>query len=247
MKELPIIVPTHRATFSKIENQRLTYTSKTNRSFYFVIPKKNEKTFLKLNKISGELCIFQDKWFESRQTYNALLLSEEFWDRFRHFENILICQSDAILLKNCNNLVRKGYAYIGSPWNLKRCRSINGRIYDSYRKHVFFPFRGITVGNGGLSFRNVDAARQVISFLKGKKWGKTMLSGLDNEDLIFSYYFKKLKFPVPSEFEASEIFLERDAENLQDIPDVYGFHALNRYNRRLEQLILAEKTGRNLF
>ena len=238
LKNIPLVVPTHHPQIDEKELSRISISRASNPHVIFVIPQRNFNAFKK-NYKWGEVISFDDKWFKSRESYNSLLLNHKFWDTLKYYSDVVICQTDAILLKNVDTLPRLGFAFIGSPWrDKKKCRMMRGKIYDSYKKQFFIPFRSLSVGNGGLSFRNSDASRQIVDFISKRKYSSRLSSGITNEDIVFSYFFKKFRFPIPNYDEANEIFMEQTAKNLQSIPNVYGFHALSRYNPFLESKIL---------
>lgn len=93
--------------------------------------------------------------------YSDLLKSEIFWNNVEG-ENILLFQTDAIILKNFSDEYFQ-YDYIGAPW--KNLNSITNN----------------SIGNGGLSFRKKSVMLEII-----KKYKDDNLI----EDLYFSKYLK---------------------------------------------------------
>lgn len=110
---------------------------------------------------------FPDSFFESREGYNHLMLSSEFYERFLHWEYLLVLQTDVLLFDNrLTAWCRKGYDYVGAPWlpdpraitgfyPLHRmvwwCRRTAGRLLPGFHA-VNLKWR---VGNGGFSLRRV--------------------------------------------------------------------------------------------
>ena len=110
---------------------------------------------------------FNPSFFNGRQGYNHLMLSQELYSRFIQYEYILIYQLDALvfgdyLIDWCD----KGYDYIGAPWLMKKSHG-----WFLYQK-IFFPFRNYiyqqqgkpcklplpnVVGNGGFSLRKTSS------------------------------------------------------------------------------------------
>lgn len=89
---------------------------------------------------------FEKKYFTSVSSYNSLMLSHEFYQRFREYEYILIYQLDAwIFADELDTWCAKGYDYIGAPWFSDR-----GEMLDF-------------AGNGGLSLRRVPAFLEVLT------------------------------------------------------------------------------------
>lgn len=66
-----------------------------------------------------DFCVryFNEQYFDSRKSYNELMLSVDFYRSFREYQYMLIYQLDAFVFEDqleywCN----KGYDYIGAPW-----------------------------------------------------------------------------------------------------------------------------------
>jgi hypothetical protein len=88
---------------------------------------------------------FNKEYFKTVDGYNRLLLSNEFYGRFKDFEYILIYQLDAWVFRDeLDYWCQKGYDYIGSPWF---------ENYGSYENGD----KLWTIGNGGFSLRRVHS------------------------------------------------------------------------------------------
>lgn len=107
------------------------------------------------------------RFFQSFQSYNRLLLSTFFYDLWREYQKILICQTDVIVLSDrLAEFVGLDYDYIGAPLvKLERDRPI---LYG---------------GNGGCSLRDIQSC---LLFLRKHHLEAEMWT--DNEDEFFSYY-----------------------------------------------------------
>jgi len=171
-------------------------------------------------------------------TYSALLLNEIFWEEFIRYEHILICHVDAILIRNVDDLVNLPYSFLGPRLPATKCRLINGKIYENYRKHFFLPYRSIEIGGGGISFRNVRDSQEVINKAKSLRNFSRLFSGEINEDIVFGYLFKKYGYGLPDAKLTDSVFLEYFSREMKEIPAVYGFHGLYRFNPILEEKIL---------
>jgi len=94
--------------------------------------------------------------------YNLLLTTNEFWSSLP-YENVLIFQTDSVLLDN--NLTKfLGYDYVGAPWHgdLKWLKTEG----TSVKKIKWLKTPGINiVGNGGLSLRRKSAMIRVIKLV----------------------------------------------------------------------------------
>jgi len=101
---------------------------------------------------------FHSEYFRSKKTYNALVLSREFYEQFTKYEYILIFQPDCLVFRDeLLTWCEKGYDYIGAPW-FKRVEST--RMWWS---------RSDCVGNGGFSLRKVSAFLEFADRLQGCK------------------------------------------------------------------------------
>ncbi len=155
---------------------------------------------------------FEDKYFESVQSYNELMLVSTFYERFTDFEYILIYQLDAYVFKDeLSQWCEKGYDYIGAPWLMKdkyykwynklflQIKSISYRIQNKpFRKFVV----GDKVGNGGFSLRKVKTfydvtvnEKELIDHYleKSKKYSEF------NEDVFWATAVDYIKRPTVSE------------------------------------------------
>lgn len=92
---------------------------------------------------------FPSRYFASRFGYNHLLLTNEFFRAFEHYEYILIYQLDCLVFaSNLEEWCRKGWDYVGAPW----------------MNNTEDPTQGFSgVGNGGLSLRRVSSALAVLT------------------------------------------------------------------------------------
>lgn len=133
------------------------------------------------NQISNDIEVINLEDFTvTRDTYNNLCLDLEFWNNI-NCERVLIYQSDTFIFKPLDKLFFE-WDYIGAPWGNEHGKQC--AVDFGFQKEIF-------VGNGGLSFRNVIAVKDILNNYKP----------LDNiyrnnpsecvyiwEDLFFSYY-----------------------------------------------------------
>lgn len=114
----------------------------------------------------AEVIRLNERWFESIDSYNRLMLSNSFYERFTGFEYMLIYQPDAFVFSDClSSWCVQGFDYIGAPW------PAGDQVYPhnfpgAHRLHRFFPFwnkpRTYYVGNGGLSLRKVSSCLRML-------------------------------------------------------------------------------------
>ena len=133
----------------------------------------------------------------TKQEYSAMLCNPLFWqcllDVFK-CEHALIFQCDTLLLKGCDAVdAFLKYDYVGAPWP-------HGGIYAaSSNRRV-----QLTVGNGGLSLRNVRVML-AITRRHPYPYNREM-----PEDVYFSHWLKvhENEYRVPSAEEASAFAME---------------------------------------
>lgn len=108
---------------------------KLNLSYYIQIIQDESVEF--------EIKYFDKKYFESTESYNALMLSVSFYRRFLFYKFILVYQTDCFVFRDdLMSWLEEGVSYIGAPW-LKGFSSAKNET------------EVIGVGNGGLSLRRV--------------------------------------------------------------------------------------------
>lgn len=126
--------------------------------------------------------IFLDKkYFSGVKAYNKLLLSKIFYKKFNSYENIMIAQLDALIIKsNVDNFLRYKYDYIGAPW-----------VCNTTCKTNTVSYRG--VGNGGLSIRRVESCIRHLNSIRRLNGYRLILKN-HNFDCNHSYsarFFEK--------------------------------------------------------
>lgn len=144
-----VAVPFHSNKMSVEENAALKQCAKIfgdHREIVFVIPESLDCSNQKLLIPSARIERFDDSFFTSVSSYNRLLLTPEFYQRFADYEFMLIYQPDAWAFRDeLDEWCGKGYDYIGAPFVLKQ-----GRIERKI------------VGNGGFSLRRISAMLRVL-------------------------------------------------------------------------------------
>lgn len=108
-----------------------------------------QDAFLKAKK-PFKVAYFDSSFFTSVFSYSQLLLSRDFYERFKEFEYMLIYQLDGFVFKDeLAEWCAKGYDYIGAPW----------------LKNYGFNYDGTElwkVGNGGVSLRKIATYLQLF-------------------------------------------------------------------------------------
>ncbi len=180
---------------------------------------------------------FDKNNFQSTKTYNRLLLSREFYQRFLGYEFILIYQLDAFVFEDqLMDWCEKGQDYIGAPWIGENWpetimsmakKPLWARIF--LFKLLFFK-KNNSVGNGGLSLRKVSSALKATAFL-----GSYASNWSLNEDVFWSIYVPNVLpfFKVPDMKTAARFSLEQNPQeglemNGGKLP--FGCHAWEKWD-----------------
>lgn len=140
---------------------------------------------------------FPDKYFKNTDSYSELLMSDLFYQRLYNYDFLLIYQLDAFVFSDeLERICLKGYDYIGAP--------LPSMVPDWGKLKI-------SVGNGGLSLRNIEKSLMCV---KNKKY-ICMENEFSNrllraEDLFFSYcgVNPNVDFRVPDRREAEEFAVD---------------------------------------
>ena len=97
----------------------------------------------------------------SYKIYQKLLKSPSFWENFSNWDNVLIIQTDALILRRIDEIYYN-FDYIGAPWGNNKCKSC---------------------GNGGFSLRNVK--KMIECTEENRNNNLSNISG-SNEDIFFA-------------------------------------------------------------
>jgi hypothetical protein len=243
-KLIAIVIPIYKDSLSPLEFKRISITLKNSgpNSVFFIHPSSLNLDYYRKTFQGVLYKSFEDSYFKSRDSYNSLVLEEEFYQQFREFSYILICQSDAFIIRDISPLANLDYDYIGAVWNPPYIFTRIGKFYFVNRPQ-WIPGRKveISVGNGGLSLRKVKSMIDIIKHMKNDHYWNRLVSITGrkvNEDLAFSYYGHLLGYKFPSIREANEIFIESGNFSLVEMGHLFGFHALNKFAPELEKEIL---------
>ncbi len=217
-----ICCPYYKEQFTIDEEKNLKITEFYNKQIdkYFLLPQSLNTKYFCENFPDWKILHIEDHHFENIISYNKLLLSNKLYKLFIKYEYLIICQSDAIILKNINHF-NNNFDYIGAPW----------------LRPIKYFFLDLNLGNGGLSIRKINTFRRITTFFFFLKKLRT------NEDIIFSYLGKIGLLKIPQFEEAKYIFVEMFASQLDNWDNVFGFHALNKWNPDLQKKIFESHTN----
>lgn len=169
--------------------------------------------------------------FASVDAYSAALLAPGFYESFADFDAIVLCQLDAVLLKDPTPLALVDADYLGAPWE-PPIRVIWWRHTWLHERRIYRMMgRRLTVGNGGLSLRRPTAFVEFTSRLSRRRDYENLRKY--NEDMVVSYFGARYGLRIGSVEQARSTFMEYGLRDLSQIPDVHGIHALERVNPAL--------------
>lgn len=153
MKTVAIVIPIYKTEINESELLSLEHLKKYLYKYdrLFIMPKRI-KSVKRYKEYGTKFIKFPNKYFKSRETYNNLLLSKNFYLKFKSYKYILIYQLDSLVFSDqLSKWCKMKYDYIGAPWFI----SIIGLL--SHKDGC--PASG---GNGGFSLRNVQKSLRVI-------------------------------------------------------------------------------------
>lgn len=232
-KDICMVIPIYKAYFSKDEESATLNNCRCLHGIkkIFIAPQNLDGLYYKKHFPGVGLVRFPEKFFKSTETYNKLMLCTRFYKRFKGYRYILICQPDVWLLGQTDTLREFGrlkYDYIGAPWFPKM--QIQFPSAKTTRWH--FKSYQLSVGNGGLSLRNV---KSTIHILRKFFWLKLIWQ--ENEDLFFSFIGEVLdkKYKIPAAGEAKLFALETNSYMLINNKGIipFGVHGYTRYYAEL--------------
>lgn len=201
MEKVVIVVPHHKAEFSKNEKVSLEQLHRVlgNYPIYVVAPEQ----------LKGKLSLYDWKYkfvsecaFGSKDRYSKTFMSSWLYELFGNYEYMMIYHTDSFvfsdkLLEFCS----LGYDYIGAPWN----------SYDPATRKI-----GIRVGNGGFCIKKISSVLNVLNHKDEILVGHPMREHMEKmEDTFFAYcgLNKNISFTVPDISTASKFAIEHSINN----------------------------------
>ena len=206
MQPVVVIVPIYQPALSALEAYSLDRSMATlqGRDIVFIGPEALDTTWYQARYGAIRYRAYPPEFFASIPGYNRLLLRQSFYREFSDYEFMLICQTDAIALRDeLDTWCAQPFDYIGAPWPDGYSLMVNaGRFEGPHGKLV-----RVTVGNGGFSLRR---NRKAIALLdEFAVVLNVFLQTGSSEDLFFSVMGSLSNdFLVPNEITASRFSME---------------------------------------
>lgn len=215
MKDVKIVLPIYKNNLDEFELLSIKRSIKILKNYKFSIICPQELAISEIESlfksVDYEVVRFPSIYFKSIESYNRLMLSEQFYKQYLDSKFILICQTDVYVFRDeLDFWCSKNYDYIGAPWigtsqrvhNKalvyfgNKLKMLSGRKEKKY-DHLF------KVGNGGFSLRNVRKHHEIV---------------VKNKELIDYYLISK----EPENFHIEDVFFSLKAPTLDPsftIPD----------------------------
>lgn len=222
-KKVKVVIPCYHEQLTKNELISLMQCKRILYNYPLCIVKPNGLCIQTMEVQGMEIEEFDKEWFQSVQSYNDLMLTQQFYQRFCDYEYILIYQLDAFVFRDeLSTFCAMGYDYVGAPWLYGQFIYVNGNGGYYY------------VGNGGLSLRKVKSHLKILR--------KTEIYDIVNEDMFFSsresneFRIAPLEVALSFAFEATvRKCYERNNSKLP-----FGCHAWQKYDFTFYRQIFQE-------
>ncbi|MFN8345646.1 MAG: DUF5672 family protein [Spirosomataceae bacterium] len=250
MNPVAVVIPIYKSSFTPYEQISFTQCLNILNKYPIKLVKPISLNLDFILEKHPHLAVesFDESYFKSVQTYNRLMLSAEFYERFSDYEYMLIYQLDAFVFRDeLKEWCAQGYDYIGAPWRIERdFTSVADRVFFRLKKQLAIWFKlkdkrrqnqpldvilKMTVGNGGFSLRKVKKMLAVVQNNRSKI--EQYLAGKGpfyNEDIFFciemNRYFPKIHLPhwrKALQFAVEDLPSKAFALNHSQLP--FGCHA----------------------
>lgn len=245
--DMAIVTPIWEESLEPTAQEFVTRSLKatTNLPHWLVAPDSLDTTWYEQHFPDLRITRFPDQYFQSSQTYSRLLIDPAFYRPFEAHEFITICQTDAVLIDNPARVNMDNVDYLGAPWNPplsflkigKRLYVTSNFGHGNESRLVRLLGKTIHVGNGGLSIRRITTHIEVTSRIPTTIDHRYF--NAINEDALLCSIGLKLGLRIAPRQLAETVFLESEARHLAEVPSVFGFHGLERWNPDLMPLVIS--------
>lgn len=234
MTRCAVLIPIYREVLTTDETfaVMVSLENLTRYQVFWIAPQSLNTEYYEKKFQVGEIRRYADEYFSDTEGYSRLLVNKDFYRGFENHEFVLICQTDAIVLRpDLINWLELPYDYIGAPWpggyslrlKITEISNVEGINCTAF------------VGNGGLSLRRVEACIKLIDEYKSMsdEWTRHGHA----EDLFFAFMGELSKsFVLPNIMTAARFSHDIQPEFLQKLiggETPLGIHAWAKYDRKL--------------
>ena len=243
---MAVVTPIWRPKLSVVEAEslRCSIASSSLADHWLLAPQSLDLTWYQQVFPTSHILELADDHFTSVHSYSYLMTTPGFYRKFDDYEFITICQTDAVLIKDPSEINASTIDYIGAPWSpplkyvlLGKRLYVSSSFGEANESTIIRRLgRRLTVGNGGLSLRRTETLIKVTETIHTSLSNRTRRHVL--EDALICSVGRKYGLRVASQEQAETVFLESQASGLTSIPDIFGFHGLERWNPELLRIIV---------
>jgi hypothetical protein len=206
MRDVVVIVPVYQVSLTPLEAYSLDRSMATlrGRDIVFIGPEGLDLAYYRARYGDLVYRAYPKVNFASIPGYNRLLLSQAFYRDFAGYEFSLICQTDAIALRDeLDDWCSKPFDYVGAPWPDGFSLMVNAGPFEGANGKLV----RVMVGNGGFSLRRNRKAIALLDEFAAIL--NVFLQTGSSEDLFFSVMGALSQdFLVPNEITASRFSVE---------------------------------------
>lgn len=243
---MAIVTPIWRLVLKDDEAAFVRITERTNPTVdrWFAAPDDLDLTYYREHFPTWRVRHFPPHAFESVRSYSLWLTAPGFYESFAEYEFVTICQTDAVLVKSLDDLEMvdvdgSPLDYLGAPWDPPvKVLAAGGRVYvaSDFDKREGLAVtrlfgRTLDVGNGGLTTRRTVAMIDLTRHLSAHYSEVVRQHTL--EDVLICAVGRKRGLRIASRERAEQVYQETQVQGATVLPDIFGFHALSRWNPAL--------------
>lgn len=239
MSNCAVVIPVYKAEFDAEEYFAVSHSVKHLEGYdiHWLVPQSLNMDYYFKNFNIQYVQRFDDAYFQNIEGYNRLLVSIEFYERFKEYEYTLISQPDAIIIKPELHLwLEKKFDYIGAPWPSGYSLKVKTKSIPMAEEITCTAF----IGNGGLSLRRNQACVDLLNEFEDlqKEWSKHGHA----EDLFFSLIGSiSVKYQLPNIIQAALFSHDVEIRYVNKLiggVKPFGIHAWNKYDRELSMELI---------
>jgi len=251
VRRITIVTPVWQSRLEPDELAFLRITERTNQANHrvFVAPEGLDTAEIEREFPTWSMARTVPSHLSSQMAYSDWLLTPGFYRQFLDSEFIAICQLDAVLTQDLQHLDLSILDYVGAPWRsplraLQWGKRLSIASSDDARQGPLLTRifgRRMFVGNGGLSLRRTRVFHDFTAKLA--EFASADVRRNIQEDAVISAYGPRLGVRIADRRVAESIFQETQVIGETQLPDVYGFHALRRWNPGLADQLIGHSTN----
>jgi hypothetical protein len=239
-----IVTPIWQPVLREMEAAFLRVTNHTNASTprAFVAPQGMSTQWYEQTFPDWQVRRVDDRHLASVANYSAWMTSADPYRLFDDVSMIVVCQTDAVLTRSVQALDVGAADFLGAPWSPPVRVLRAGHRLAVYSAEGGGPWyarafgKRLWVGNGGLSVRNTAAFECAATQLAARF--PAHYRSRVNEDVYFATVGPQVGLAIADRSQAASVFAEAAAQHMHDSQDLWGFHALERWNPTLAQHII---------